>query len=367
MPTALLGAVVVLLALILASLWAVLYQLVKQQGRLLLRLEDVERRIGEGTAPASVTAGLQIARPSEAPAGPDPRSLPVGTPFPDFQLRDLEGRRVALADLQGQRALLVHWSTHCGFCDLIAPDLVRLEAAFAKSGTRVVLVSYGEAAENRRKAEQLGLSSLVLLQGQGETIGPFSGLGTPAAYLLDAEGRVARPLAVGADQVPALAQAAAAGRARLSGERDLSASHILRTGLPAGTPAPPFQLQDLRGRTVSLDEYRGRRVLLVFSDPQCGPCDSLAPELVKLHREHGGNGLAVVMVGRGDPEENRRKATEHGFEFPVVLQEQWKLSKEYGIFATPVAFLIDGGGVISHQVAQGADEIVSLARQSLAS
>jgi peroxiredoxin len=69
------------------------------------------------------------------------------------------------------------------------------------------------------------------------------------------------------------------------------------------------------------------------------------------------------MVARGDPEENRCKAQEHGFEFPVVLQERWKLSKEYGIFATPVAFLIDEDGVIARNVAQGVDEILALARE----
>ena len=73
------------------------------------------------------------------------------------------------------------------------------------------------------------------------------------------------------------------------------------------------------------------------------------------------------MVSRGEPEENRRKAAEHGVEFPVVIQPQWKLSKEYGIFATPVAFLINEDGVIAKNVANGAHEILALAREGLAS
>ena len=42
--------------------------------------------------------------------------------------------------------------------------------------------------------------------------------------------------------------------------------------------------------------------------------------------------------------ENRRKVEASAVEFPVVLQPGWKLSKQYGIFATPVAFLVDEGG-----------------------
>ena len=72
------------------------------------------------------------------------------------------------------------------------------------------------------------------------------------------------------------------------------------------------------------------------------------------------------MVARGDVEENRHKADEHGFEFPVVLQERWNLSKEYGIFAVPVAFLIDEDGVIAKGVARGVDEILALIPQGVA-
>jgi peroxiredoxin len=78
-------------------------------------------------------------------------------------------------------------------------------------------------------------------------------------------------------------------------------------------------------------------------------------------REHRGNNLEVLMVGRGDLAENRAKVEQHGFEFPVVVQDRWKLSKQYGIFATPVAFLIGEDGVIEHEVAQGVDAILDLA------
>ena len=76
--------------------------------------------------------------------------------------------------------------------------------------------------------------------------------------------------------------------------------------------------------------------------------------------------MAVVLVGRGRLEENRQKAKQHGFRFPVVLQEKWNLSKQYGIFATPVAFLIAEDGVIAADVAVGRDAIVSLARSGVA-
>jgi peroxiredoxin len=184
---------------------------------------------------------------------------------------------------------------------------------------------------------------------------------------MDEDGKVASPLLVGADRVPAMAQELAASapqadRKRLRGLRSVTESRIQRDGLKAGTRAPSFSLPDLDGQAVSLDDFRGRRVLLAFSDPNCGPCDALAPHLSRIHREHRANNLAVVLVSRGDFEENRRKARQYGYDFPVVIQDGWNVSRHYGIFATPVAFLIDEQGTITHDVARGVEEIVALAQ-----
>jgi peroxiredoxin len=66
----------------------------------------------------------------------------------------------------------------------------------------------------------------------------------------------------------------------------------------------------------------------------------------------------VILVGRGNAEENHRKAEQHGFQFPVLLQDRkWKVSKEYGTLATPVAFLIGEDGVIVKDPAVGRDAI----------
>jgi peroxiredoxin len=325
--------------------WSLLHML-RQHGRLLLRVEALEARIGTDAAPAQAElAGL----------------LPA-TPFPPFRLPSLDEREVALEQFRGERVLLVHWSPDCGYCRQIAPDLAGLQERLRKRKTELVLVSYGSPESNRTLLEEHGLSCRVLLQPDQATVEGFAHMGTPVAYLLDEKGRIAKPVAVGARDVPQLA-AHAAGR--LQTERAVSESQIEREGLKAGTPAPPFELPDLGGETASLAEQRGHRVLLVFSDPDCGPCEKVLPDLARLHRERRNNGLEIIMVSRGGLEENRRKAEAFGIEFPVVLQPGWKLSKKYGIFATPVAFLINEEGVIEREVARGPSEILSLAEPEL--
>jgi peroxiredoxin len=408
---------IVFLLFILVSLWIGFYQVFKQQGRILLRLEQLELN--------SPTAQARLEKSGEQA---EPAGLPLQSDFPAFSFPDLTGRAVALEDFRSRRVLLVNWDFECGFCDSIAPQLARLEAGFEKHKVQLLLLAHGEAPANREGAAEHGLKCPILLMKGREDAGPFQHEGTPVAYLLDEEGRVAAPVARGADRVLALAlelagpQPEASGAAGSAPQRsglpggpplaETSQPHRLSlprflvkheiglgdlikrltsalgikpcvgcerraallnrwlvfsgiggSGLKAGTPAPVFHLPDLQGRMVSLQEYRGRRVLLLFSDPQCGPCDELAPHLVRLHREGVNNGLSVVVVGRGSAEENRRKAEQHGMQFPVLVQDKkWKVSKEYEILATPAAFLIGEDGVIARDPAVGRDPILALVR-----
>jgi hypothetical protein len=71
-------------------------------------------------------------------------------------------------------------------------------------------------------------------------------------------------------------------------------------------------------------------------------------------------GLTVVMISKGEPKENRAKVKEHGLTFPIVLQQQWEISRRYAMFATPVAYLIDGAGIIAKDAAVGVEGIQSL-------
>ena len=54
---------------------------------------------------------------------------------------------------------------------------------------------------------------------------------------------------------------------------------------------------------LSLSDFRGGRVLLVFSDPDCGPCDELAPQLQEIHLRQPE--IQVLLVSRRDVEANR--------------------------------------------------------------
>jgi hypothetical protein len=100
-------------------------------------------------------------------------------------------------------------------------------------------------------------------------------------------------------------------------------------GLPVGAPAPAFGLEDLRGEEVTLDDLRarGKPVMLLFTDPSCGPCAELLPEVGRWQREYAEK-LTISVVGRGSAEENSAEVSEHGVE-NVLLQEDWEVADAY--------------------------------------
>jgi peroxiredoxin len=136
-------------------------------------------------------------------------------------------------------------------------------------------------------------------------------------------------------------------------------SRLARDGLSVGTAAPGFRLPRVGGGEVALEDYRGQSVLLVFSDPGCGPCNALAPKLERLHRQS--LDLEILMVSRGSPAANEAKIAEHGLTFPVVLQQHWEISRLYAMFATPIGYLLDDHLTVVAPVAKGPDAIVGLA------
>jgi methylamine dehydrogenase accessory protein MauD len=116
-----------------------------------------------------------------------------------------------------------------------------------------------------------------------------------------------------------------------------------RGGLKPGKKAPDFTLPCVSGGEVSLHDFAGRRVFLVFTMSGCKPCHRIAPELNKLQR---GGKVQVLVANNGELEAARQWAEEAGVCFPVLAQQQFSVSKRFETYATPFAFLIDERGVI---------------------
>ena len=154
------------------------WQLLRQNGRILLRLEVLEKRFEQGKAEKghwTPETDAQTAAEQAAVNGVagDQRAerfgnrslagsklkrdgLKMGTIAPEFRLPRLEGGKLTLSELRGRFVLLVFSSPKCGPCNALAPKLERFHRKFPE--LELVLISQGEPQENRAKAKEHGLT-----------------------------------------------------------------------------------------------------------------------------------------------------------------------------------------------------------------
>jgi len=317
-----------------------LFQFLRQNGRILIRLDAIDEAL----------------RDLYEELEPRDEGM-LRSPAPAFELPDLHGEPRRLSHWLGRRLLLIFVQSDSHFFAELAPELAALPIDGSNGSPLPVLITTGDSAKTRRLVTEHAIRAPILVQQQMEVAMAFGARSTPSGCLIDEEGAVASKVVQGGAAILALADGTAPGigestrdvRRRRRGEPK---------GLPAGTLAPEFRLSDLDGREVSLSDHRGRTVLLVFSDPHCGPCDALLPKLAESARATPG--VQVLMVSRGERKENRKKAERHGIDFPVLLQKKWEVSKAYQAFGTPTGYFIDEEGRIAMQAGVGGEAVLEL-------
>jgi peroxiredoxin len=322
-------------AVVIAAQSWFLLQLFRQHGRLLLRLDALERMLG-GNLPAL----------DEEVVG---QGLPIGMPAPAFELPDLDGARVALDDLRRAEllVLLVFVDPGCDPCTALVPSLARWQEQHREALT-LVLVSRGTPEENRAKvAGHDGLQ--VLLQTDREVAEAYQAHGTPAAVVVRPDGTIGSPVAMGAEAITRLFERTAA-TAKSGGEEPAQAAAQL------GSPAPAFSLPDLTGREVTLKAFRGQPVLMLFWHPGCGYCARMLPDLKRWEAAAPEGAPKLLLVSGGTVEANRAME----LQALVVLDQGFTVGQAFGAGGTPSAVLVDAEGRIASAVAVGAAQVFKL-------
>lgn len=216
-----------------------------------------------------------------------------------------------------------------------------------------VVVAQGPDAPQPSVIAWLGVltgTQIALLVGSIALLGLLAAQGWLLLNLMNQNGR----LLVRIEALEAAQNSAPAGQV------DPSAASAPVPGLAVGTPAPSFHLSGLHGETNTLEALRAstKPVLLVFSDPGCGPCTALLPDLARWQREYAAH-LTLALISRSTLEANRAKVTEHGL-INVLLQNDREIAQAYQVVGTPTAVLVQPDGTIGSPLAAGADAIRTL-------
>ena len=129
-----------------------------------------------------------------------------------------------------------------------------------------------------------------------------------------------------------------------------------------GTPAPAFSLKNPAKEMVSLDDFKGRKTLVVFIPfPFTGNCSDEACTLRDHLADLNEMDANVVMITCDTPFANGAWAEQNGREYPV-LSDFWphgEVAQAYGAFneatgsANRITFVLDADGVVREVIDSG--------------
>jgi peroxiredoxin len=348
--------------------WWLLIHLLRQNGRLLVRLEALEANLVAGGAAAPSQNGTQ----------PAP-GLPVGSTAPTFKLQGLYGETLTLESLRAsdKPVMLLFTDPNCGPCTALLPEIRRWQKEHAEELT-ISLISRGSVEQNRAKCTEHGLGG-VLLQKEWEVAHVYEAHGTPSAVLVGPDGKIASPVAQGSDDIRALVTKAAQGRVptqsplvkpqpqggvpcpncgKVHPTNGNGHTHpVTSQGSKVGEPAPPIELEDLKGNTIKLEDFAGEKTLVLFWNPGCGFCQQMLPDLKQWENSPPEGAPKLLVVSAGAVEANK----EMNLSSTVVLDQEFATGRAFGTAGTPSAVLVDEEGKIASEVAVGAPAVLELA------
>ena len=144
------------------------------------------------------------------------------------------------------------------------------------------------------------------------------------------------------------------------GDTELAKEHRLKAEpLQAliGKPVPDFSATDLDGKPISLEQYRGKVVLLDFRATWSSPCLEDTPNVKKVYDAYKDKGFDIIGLSLDNDEKMLRDhLKKHQIPWRQVYSgKRWDspIPQQYGIRNIPSGWLIDRDGTLISQQANG--------------
>jgi peroxiredoxin len=339
------GLVALIGGLVLAALVAIgagiASALLRQNGRLLLRVDALEQALRRQGIPLEAVADA-----------PPPEGLPVGTEAPAFTLPGVHGETTTLEALlsPGRPLMLIFTDPGCGPCNALMPQVAGWQRDHEGTLT-IALVGRGDVKDNRAKAAEHGVRQFFVEEGS-EVSSLYKGQATPTAVVIDPEGRIASPLHGGEPGIRALVETTLAQR----GLQVVPAGPSPAPALGVGDPPPDVALTDLDGDAAAIGDYVDERTMLLFWNPTCGFCARMLEDLRAYEGEPPEDAPRILLISTGTPESNRAM----DLEAPILLDGAFATANAYGAPGTPSAVLLDADAKVASAVAVEADAVFEL-------
>ncbi len=124
-----------------------------------------------------------------------------------------------------------------------------------------------------------------------------------------------------------------------------------RGGIPKGEKAPDFETIDLHGNPHRLSDFKGKVVMLYFWADWCPACKKEFPETQEYYRKLKSDDFELIAINVSQPRETSEEfQRKYKATFPMLLDTDGKISKQYGIEELPTNYFIDPEGKIARRI-----------------
>ncbi|MBX3243567.1 MAG: redoxin domain-containing protein [Acidobacteria bacterium] len=304
---------------------------------------------------------LELASGFESPetvreeVGDPNNGIPIGAPFPDFELEAANGKNLKFDHLlmEGKPMLFFFVSSDCGPCRILYPEMELWAEEFAETMS-IWLITRGSLQDNLKKFDGK-LQSNLLLQKDKELAMLARSPWTPTALFINADGRVGSHPAVGDVAIRELVQQIRRGD--LKKEFSYFRSGTTRLRLPnIGKPIPEFSLPDANGNILKSSELKGKETVALFLTETCGHCVTVTEELKAWEKNGADENVRFVIFSDGELDHFRNL----DLASTIVDDPKFAISEKIGMQSAPSAILINAEGVISSEAAVGSPNIWAL-------
>jgi peroxiredoxin len=129
-------------------------------------------------------------------------------------------------------------------------------------------------------------------------------------------------------------------------------SGVIQESPEVGYKAPDFSLLDIDDNTISLADYNGMWLMISFWETDCTSCRATLPHLQQYYETMPADKIALLSINYKNKDKLIlvSQLKNRGVTFPVLLDNDGSVSKEYKITRFPTLFIIDGDGIIQKVV-----------------
>ncbi len=130
-------------------------------------------------------------------------------------------------------------------------------------------------------------------------------------------------------------------------QRAASAQDFSAVPAKVNFPAPELILQDLSGKQVSLEDYRGSVVLVNLWATWCPPCREEMPTLQTFYEKYQREGFVLVAINQEETLDVVQPfVSEFGLTFPVWLDKDYDAQRKFNTMNLPSSYVVDRDGVV---------------------